>query len=159
MQHLHPQTVNNPYPLSFEEHVKSFILGWKESHPDQEVWIWPHPQRMSRKLPDGRHDGFKMIMRVSVEMGGWCAGMFRDLHYIMPIEWQNVDAGYDLIKRIAVETGVPLQAVPGPVTALPGPEAGGTGFKPGRANTYNRSPGRAVRISRAARSAMRRGYF
>lgn len=28
-----------------------------------------------------------------------------------------------------------------------------------RAAQYNRSPGRAVRIARAARSAMRRGYF
>lgn len=159
MPHLPSQAVNNPYPLPFEEHVKSFLLGWKESHPNQEVWIWPHPQRMSRHLPDGQPDGFRLVMRVSVEMGGWCAGMFRDLHYIMPIEWQNVDAGYALIKRISVETGVPLQQAIQPVAAQPGSCAGGPDFKPGRAHTYNRSPGRAVRISRAARSAMRRGYF
>lgn len=28
-----------------------------------------------------------------------------------------------------------------------------------RASTYNKSPGRAVRLARAARGAMRRGYF
>lgn len=150
---------NKPYPLPFDEHVKSFIESWKASHPDQEILINRHALRMARYAPNGRHIGFRLVMRVSIEMGGWCAGMYRDLNFIMPVEWENTAEADALINRIAGEVGVPLQSTQGHSPGTAEPKEEGLAAPQARARRYNKSPARAVRISRAARSAMRNGYF
>ena len=156
-------TTANPYPITFEGHVKSRILSWKEANPYQEIRGWPHPQRMARYAPNGAHIGFNLVMRVSVELGGWCTGIFRDMYFILPIDPEKTDDGYDIINRIAAAAGIPLQPDPAPRLQPQGKAAELRKVPPLKgsavARHYNKSPARAVRLRRAARTAMRHGYF
>lgn len=127
-----------------------------------DIFVWRHPMPMFS--PDGRK---RWGIRIGLGMNGWCAGISRQLTVPLPFIGESTAAAPDEAKHaidMLIASMLPhgVKVVdPDSLAVLPSHNStvAGAAPKQGRAQKYNRSPGRAVRISRAARSAMRRGYF
>ena len=133
------------------------------------VFVWRNPTPMFLTGEDGSRKGWQWAIRIGLSMDGWCAGFAQHLTVALPFHgdlpgspWKPPVQVFEAIERLIAAMVTDHLTVIEPTTAASSPAAADD--QPGdrqqsRAASYNKSPGRAVRLRRAARTAMRHGYF
>ena len=133
------------------------------------VFVWRHPTPMFLTGADGSRKGWQWAIRIGLSMDGWCAGFAQHLTVPLPFHgelpgspWKPPVQVFEAIERLIATMDTDHLTVIEPTTTESSPTTAGD--QPGdyhqlRAAVYNKSPSRAVRLRRAARSAMRHGYF
>ena len=135
------------------------------------VFVWRNPTPMFLTGAHGSGKGlcWQWAIRVGLSMDGWCAGFARHLTVPLPFHgdlpgspWKPPAQVFEAIERLIAAMGTDHLTVIEPTTAASSPATAGNqpcDRQQSRAASYNKSPGRAVRLRRAAHSAMRNGYF
>ncbi len=133
------------------------------------VFVWRNPTPMFLTGEDGSRKGWQWAIHIGLSMDGWCAGFAQHLTVALPFHgdlpgspWKPPVQVFEAIERLIATMVTDHLTVIEPTTAASSPAT--VDDQPGdhqqsRASSYNRSPGRAVRLRRAARTAMRHGYF
>lgn len=162
--------VSNPAPESTEAAIgRAEALLRHHVAQGRPAFVWRNPTPMFLTSADGSRKGWQWAIRIGLGMGGWCAGFAQHLSVPLPFHgdlpgspWRPPVEVFEAIERLIATMGTDELTVIEPTTA--GSSAANAGDQPGdrqqsRAASYNKSPSRAVRLRRAARSAMRHGYF
>lgn len=129
------------------------------------VFVWRNPTPM---FLTGRK-GWQWAIRIGLSMDGWCAGFAQHLTVPLPFHgelpgspWKPPVQVFEAIERLIATMDTDHLTVIEPTTAASSPAAADdqpSDRQQSRAASYNKSPSRAVRLRRAARTAMRHGYF
>lgn len=134
-----------------------------------EAWIWRMPSPRFCYLPNGSSAGWVWTIQIGLGLGGWCVGQRRILGIALPFRgdrpenpWQAPLEAVQAIDRLIAAIDMRGITLVEPVTDQPHStiapvNQNATAY--GRAQHYNKSPARAVRLRRAAHSAQRHGYF
>lgn len=162
--------VSNPAPESTEAAIgRAEALLRHHVAQGRTAFVWRNPTPMFLTSADGSRKGWQWAIRIGLGMGGWCAGFAQHLSVPLPFHgdlpgspWRPPVEVFEAIERLIATMGTDQLTVIEPTTAGSSPTPADD--QPGdrhlsRAAVYNKSPSRAVRLRRAARSAMRHGYF
>ena len=163
--------VSTPAPESTEAAIgRAEALLRHHVAQGRPAFVWRNPTPMFMNSADGSRKGWQWAIRIGLGMGGWCAGFAQHLTVPLPFHgdlpgspWKPPVQVFEAIGRLIAAMGTDhLLTVIEPTTAASSPATADD--QPGdrqqsRAASYNKSPGRAVRLRRAARTAMRHGYF
>jgi hypothetical protein len=148
-------------------HAETLMRACLEQQRQAQVWAVPYPVFL--RQPTGTPTGWQWGIRVGLGMTGWCAGRIRVMTIPLAIygasplnPWQPPADARQAVAALIAKFGDGAITVHEPVVpdikvaTRPHPEEQG---KRSRAQSYNASPARAVRLRRAAQGQRKRRSF
>ena len=135
-----------------------------------EAWVWEQPAPVFRRSATGQLLDVQWAIRLGLGMVGWNCGFVRRMNVLLPLyapaeharQTPALDEAQAAVESLRYRLkDVPIKVMDADVQLAARLVSRPRASSPSnaRANTYNRSPSRAVRLRRAARTAMKSSYF